>query len=474
MIDIHDIENLSREELIELNKNLLYKNQDLQFQLNQLQRAVYGTKSERFIAEPPEQMQLALEEDENQRAPEVERQKIEYERKKPKKKNRKPARKPLPDYLRREVTVIEPEGDMSGRKMIGREVTEYLEYTPGEMYVVRIERLKYADPENEENGIAIADLPSRLIPKGMAGPGLLSQCIVDKYVDHLPLYRQVQRFKRHEIPLARSTLGDWVKQCAQILDVLYQSLVQRALSTSYLQVDESAIPVLSKNKPGSTVKGCMLVQYAPNDNLAVFSYTKTKEKVNLADHLEKFRGHLQADGNVSYESIASKEGVTLVNCWVHARRKFEAAQDNDQDRATYVLQQIQLLYNIEREITQLNLSSAEKRQRRQTDSTKILADLKHWLTDQFVLVLPQSPIRKAINYTLKRWKPLTEYLNHGHLLMDNNLVENTIRPLALGRKNYLFAGSHDAAYRTAIFYSFFATCKCNNIEPFAWLRDVLS
>ncbi|RLD20477.1 MAG: hypothetical protein DRI69_06195 [Bacteroidetes bacterium] len=233
-----DYETCSREELIEENKALNTRVEHVEFELAQIKRMIFGAKSERFVPEiKEEQLRLKFFKTETEAITpdEAITELIQYERKKAKKK--KPSRQPLPDHLERRDTVIEPEGDTTGLKCIGEEITEELEYEEAQLYVNRIIRPKYADPANEDNGIMIAELPSRPIDKGIAGPGLLSRVLFDKYIDHLPLYRQANRFKREKIPLPRSTLGDWVRQCGNLLIPLYEILVEKTLAADYLQVD---------------------------------------------------------------------------------------------------------------------------------------------------------------------------------------------------------------------------------------------
>jgi hypothetical protein len=200
----------------------------------------------------------------------------------------------------------------------------------------------------------------------------------------------------------------------------------------------------------------------------------SKHKVNLLDALEGFQGHLQVDGNVSYEEMGLKSGVTLMHCLVHSRRYFEKALAYDNNSASHALTLIGELYKIEREANAANLDWDEIRQVRQEKSQLILEKLKVWLEEKALIVIPNSPIGIAVAYMLKRWKGLIEYINDGRFRPDNNLIENQIRPLALGRKNYMFAGSHDGAEYAAIFYSFFATCRLNNIDPEKWLVDILN
>jgi len=309
----------------------------------------------------------------------------------------------------------------------------------------------------------------------MASPGLLSNVITDKYLDHLPLYRQSQRFARAQVHLSRSTLAGWVGQCSNLLQPLYEELKKEVLSSDYLQVDESSIRVMTQDKEDSTIKGCMQIYHAVETKQAFYLYTQTKEKENLLAHLRSYAGNLQVDGNVSYDEIKKAyPKITVSHCMAHARRKFEQALENDRERATYVMTEIQKLYAIERRARDGLMDIPAIAELRKQESIPILDALKKWLDREYDQVLPASTIGKAIAYTLKRWKGLCEYAQSGNLQIDNNLVENIIRPLALGRKNYLFAGSHDGARRAATFYSLFATCKLNNIDPYRWLRDVLS
>lgn len=445
---------------------------------------IYGRKSERFVAQvPADQLQLTFSQDENIDVPQSqEKQQISYARQKPEKKQH-PVRQELPAHLPRKVIDLYPHGCNPSIETFGRpEVTEILEYEPGKLHVIRYQRhkIKTTDAEGNER-IEIAELPDRVIDKGFAGPGLMSQIISDKFLDHLPLYRQSQRYWREEkVHLPRSTLTDCVRQCSTALEVLCEGLRKKVSRSKYLQVDESGIRVLTKSKEKSTVSGCMQVYHAVHERLVWFRYTQTKEQANLIDILKSFEGNLQVDGNVSYEELKKeKDGIkrypaiTVSHCMAHARRKFESALDNDKDRATHVLTEIRKLYEMERVIVEERLDRTMTEVIRTEHSAPVLKDLKIWMDKEVERALPKSKIGMALRYTLKRWTGLCEFVNNGDLLIDNNLVENQIRPLALGRKNYLFAGSHDGARRAALFYSLFGTAKVNGINPSQWLRDVL-
>jgi hypothetical protein len=310
------------------------------------------------------------------------------------------------------------------------------------------------------------------VPSSNAGPSLLSHLVVSKYIDHLPFYRQAQIFKREQgVHLAESTLNDWFSATCRLLEPLYDVLQRKVQSSRYLQADETPIPVQTQDKPGATHKGYLWVYHSPPDRLVLFDYSKSRGRDEPAGMLKDFQGALQCDGYQAYDFFENTSGIQLLACWAHARRKFEQAQDNDKQRAEYALDKIRQLYLIEREAEQMD---AQKRKtRRQEKSVPVLRELKTWMMAQLSEVLPKSPIGKAIQYTLGLWDRLERYTGDGDWLIDNNRIENTIRPVALGRKNYLFAGSHDAAQRAAMMYSLLGTCKINGINPWEWLTHVL-
>lgn len=465
-------EKLSREDLIVTVVKL-------QHELDQLKRLVFGSKQERFIpAVSPEQLALGLNV-EPIAQPEVTIQKVEYTRilQEPVKKSLPTGRTKLPADLPRERVVIEPEEDVSGLKSIGEEITEELDYTPGKFFVRQYVRTKYVRPV-VKNGIAetkiiIASLPERPIDKCIAGAALLAYIIINKYIDHLPVYRQVQRFIREGIKLPASTITGWISQVCALLEVLYAVHCQLFFKNSdYIQGDETPFKVLDKNKKGTTHQGYLWVYRAPVENLVVFDYQAGRSGEGPRKCLKDFKGYLQSDGYKVYTSFASK-AITLLNCMAHARRKFDEALTNDKQRAEYALTEIQKLYAIERIAKDKNYTHQQRYELRQKEALTILKGLGQWLQNEYGRVLPQSPMGKAIRYSLERWNKLSLYVSDGKLEIDNNLVENTIRPVALGRKNYLFAGSHRAAQNAAMLYSFLGTCKINNVNPYEWMTDVL-
>lgn len=468
------LENLSREAMLELLQNQQQELLYLKLQLEKLKRLAFAQRRERFEGNPaqillpflmPEAVQQQLEKETLD--------KISYERKKAT-PSAHAGRQPLPDHLPVEEIEIHPDGDLTDMVCIGNEVTEELEYKPGSYFIRRFIRYKYAPKHKDGEGVLIGRLPARPIEKGIAGPGLLAQILVDKYVDHLPLYRQGQRFKRENIPIANSTLDGWARQGLNLLDILYEHLLKQTRSKGYLQADESTIKVQDRDKKGSCHLGYYWGYHCPLDGTVLFDYQPGRSAGAAAHVLNGFQGYLQTDGYTAYNKFGAAEGVTHLNCWAHARREFDGALSNDRDRAAIALAFIQTLYGVEAQARENGLSAKGRKTLRLDKSLPTLNAMVKWMTGELKAgnVLPKSPIGKAMHYSLDRWGELSAYLLDGTLEIDNNLIENAIRPLALGRKNYLFAGSHDAAKRAAAIYSFFAMCKKENVNPFEWLRHV--
>lgn len=454
-------------------EELYLEHVNLRHELDQLKRLVFGSRHERFVpSTSPEQLALGLEaRSSSQIIPPAPVQTIEYTRvKKASTEKVSTGRMKLPSDLPREEVLLQPDRDVSGLTMIGQEITEELERIPGKLFVRQYIRPKYALPNGE--GVVIADLPARPIHKGIPGPGLLAQIVIDKYTDHLPIYRQQQRFEREGIKLPSSTLTDWIAATCALLDPLYEALKREVLSSDYLQADETPIKVLDKSKKGTTHRGYHWVYHAPLKRMVLFDYREGRGREGPEECLEGFEGWLQTDGYAVYERF-NRKGVTLLNCMAHGRRKFDEAKDNDLARASHVLTEMQRVYAVEQEARESELSHEQRLKLRQEKSVPILKELKSWMIENYKAVVPKSPIGQALHYCLERWDKLILYTTNGKLEIDNNLVENAIRPVAVGRKNYLFAGSHHGAQRAAMLYSFLGTCKINDINPFEWLRSTL-
>jgi transposase len=466
------------EVLLQKSQEQSIKITELQQELEWLKRQLFGRKSERFEGMNPNQLQLQLEALEcRAQQQEEELQQVSYTRKKlAKEETQGPGRLPIPAHLRREEIIIEPDEVPEGPKKIGEQITEVMEYKKAEIYVRKYIRPKYALPK--EAGIKIGQLPSLPIPKGNAGPSLLSHILIGKYVDHLPVYRQQKQFKRLGVEISDKTICGWVAASCELLAPLYEKLMQSVQQSGYLQADETPIKVLDKNKKGDTHKGYYWVYHSPITKAVCFQYRKGRGREGPKEFLKDFQGAIQADGWHVYDKFEKRDGITLLGCLAHVRRKFAEAQDNDKARAAHVLSEIQKLYATERKARNEGLDYHGREELRNKASKPVLKGLKAWLLENAPesnsKVVPKSKIGKAISYALGMWGRIERYLEDGKYQIDNNWVENSIRPVALGRKNYLFAGSHDAAQRAAMIYSLLATCKKNDVEPYAWLTDVLA
>lgn len=460
------IENMSRDELLTVVGRLYFRNKELE-------KLIFGAKSERFVATTNcEQGNLDFGSNGEQNKEEPATETITYTREK-NSGNKKPSRQVLPAHLPRIEYRIEPEEDITGLVKIGEEVTEELEYSPGKLFVNRYVRPKYVKPAEQGTKILIAPMPERVLPKCMAGPSLLSALIIAKFIDHLPLYRQSHMFRRLGIDLPDSTIGAWVNAVARLLEPLYQAHKRKTLTASYLQADETPVRVLESENPGSTHRGYHWVYQDPLERRVLFDYRQGRGREGPVEILKNFKGHLQTDGYGVYDQFGQREHITLIHCWAHVRRKFTDARDSDRARADVALSEIQKLYAVEREIKELPLNSDQAVELRKLKSLPVIQALEKWMRETITQVLPKSLIATAIGYTLPRIEALKCYLFDGRLQIDNNFTENAIRPVAVGRKNYLFAGSHQTAQNAAIFYSLFATCKAKNINPQTWLTETL-
>jgi len=451
-------------------QRLLAENQLLKDELAELKRLIFGSKRERFVPAQKDDAQLSLElatetTDEEQA---VVKQTVSYQRA-VKQAGKKPVRQSFPDHLPRIDVALEPEEDVSTMRKIGEEVTEELDLEPARLFVRRYIRPRYVCAEESFH---IAELPARPIEKGIPGPGLLAQIIVDKFVYHLPFYRQAQRYERMGMKIPSSTLNSWLPAACNLLEPLYLALKFEVLKSTYLQADETPIPVLDKQKK-KTHQGYHWVYHAPEKKLVFFDYQKGRNREGPKQMLKDYQGYLQTDGYQAYEQFEDRENIILVGCLAHARRYFEHAKDSDPVRSEQVLLLIQQLYAVEREAREQNLDPEDRYSLRQEKSVPVMDALGQWLVNEYPTVLPKSKIGKAFYYLIARYNKIYIYLQDGRLEVDNNLIKNSIRPVALGRKNYLFAGSHSGAEKAAIVYSLLGSCKLQNINPYDYLQDVL-
>jgi transposase len=357
---------------------------------------------------------------------------------------------------------------------IGKEVTEELDYTPAKLHINRIIRPKYISKEDEKGDKrqVIAEL-NRPIPKCIASVALLAMIYIEKFIYHLPLYRILRRIAQMGVSIPDSTMGSWVKLGARLLQPLYAVHRLHVFRELYQMIDESPIRVQDSDKPGACHKGYMWVRYAPLSKSVLFEYYKSRSSKGPIDDLDTFTGYIQTDGYSGYTHLALLRGIIHLSCWAHARRYFDKALKNDKERAQHVMKLIQLLYAIEALAREGKMSYQQRHALRLEKSLPIINEIGQYIEQERNKVTPQSPIGTAFDYCANRWISLQNYLKDGMLEIDSNLIENSIRPLALGRKNYLFAGSHDAAKDIAMFYSFFATCTKNDIDPQKWLKYVM-
>jgi len=437
-----------------------------------LKRMIFGQKSERFVSKNnPNQGKLFSDSEiESEPAIELVKEQKPVADKLKKQPKRQKLEVTIPDHIQRVEEIIEPEQKQDSDKRIGEEVTEILEIKSIEFYVRKIIRPKYA---TVDGSVIIAAMPEMVLPKSYAGSSILTQMIVDKFVDHLPFYRQLKKYKREGIKIAESTYNGWFKQSSILLEPLYDTLIKQTVDADYLKADESPIPVQTKDKIGATHQGYQWVYQNPKKKIVAFQYHRSRSKEAPDEILENFRGALQTDGYAAYEHFEKQGKVKLLGCMAHGRRKFEEALKNDKIRAEHILFKIQELYSIERQAKEQELNNEEIYNLRQNKSVDILNDIHKYLKTEKAKVVPSSAIGKAISYNLNQWHKLIRYTENGEYEIDNNSIENKIRPLALGRKNYMFAGSHEAAQRIAMMYSFFGTCAMNNINPNKWMKYVL-
>ncbi len=461
------------------------KIQKLTDQLAWYRRKLWSSSSERFIPPDPNQRKIDFEglellPEEEESAREADKELIAYERRKPEKEKKKPVRLPLPEDLRREEEVIEPEGVDENWVRIGEEVTEVLEHKPGELYVRRIVRPKYAakqiqQQDNEEKpGVRIAKLPLMPLPRSNAGASLLTELLINKFHYHQPFNRQIAFLKLTGVSLSPSTINGWFQGSCDLLRALYNRLKEEVLSSDYIQVDESTVPVIN-NEKHKTIKAYLWMVRSVTNNMVFFHYDKgSRAQKVVVDLLHNFQGAIQTDGYQAYSIYEQKKGVLLLGCWAHARRKFEESLKEDKTGSEYALTQIGKLYQIETMATEQQMDDEQRAALRKRLAYPIMCAFEKWIVNYYPKVLPKGRMGRAISYTYSIFHRLSRYHLDGRYHLDNNLGENAIRPLALGRKNYMFCGNHDAAENAALMYSLLGCCKASDVNPREWLTDVLT
>jgi transposase len=452
---------------------------NLKRQVEMLQRKVWGKSSEKFIPEDPQQrcfdfdgLDLLPEEKELAASAKDEIEKYKTVRVITKSKGH-PVRKPLPESLPREECHIYPDNiDLEKWTELEPEVTEVLEREPSRWYVRRIIRHKYVLKDKSldvEKQIITAPMPVLPIAKSYAGATILADIHIDKYVYHLPFYRQIQIFLQQGISIAPATINGWYKDVADLMRPSYYRLMELVLSSDYIQSDETTIPIIN-NEKHKAIKGYIWMVRAVMRDLVFFHYDHGSRAQKVALQLFKdYQGVIQTDGYAVYDIYENKKGILPIGCWAHCRRRFSESLKEDEARASYALEQIGLLYDVERRADQEQLSYEERANLRSRLSYPIMVAFEKWLINEYPKVLPKGRIGQAIKYTYGIYHKLTRYHLDGRLRIDNNLAENAVRGIALGRKNWLFCGNHEAAENAAIMYSMLGCCKASGVNFRDWL-----
>src|SRR5215468_2947903 len=455
----------------------------LKLLLNQLRRMQFGPKSEK-LGRQIEQLELRLEDLQQAQAAEQTTHWIESGSTEPSQPatKAKPARRPLPEHLPRQIEINLPKHtvcpDCGGELCkLSEDVSEMVEYVPDSFKVIRHVRPKLSCQRCER--ILQAAAPSRPIARGLAGPGLLAHVLVSKYSDHLPLYRQSEIYCREGIELERSTLADWVGGSSRVLEPLVDAIQRYVLQAKKLHGDDVPVPVLAPGN-GKTKTGRLWTYVrddrpagSPESSAVWFAYSPDRKSEHPANHLATFRGVLQADGYAGFNRLYEKGTIMEAGCWAHVRRKFhDLVQAHDSPIAKEALERIAALYGIEKEIR--GRSPDERRLVRQDRSVPLLQSLHNWMKESLAKLSKKSPVTTAIHYALGRWTQLLRYTTDGRLEVDNNAAERSLRAVALGRKNFLFAGSDAGGERAAGIYSLIGSAKLNDLDPEAYLTKVLA
>ena len=453
-----------------------YRIEKLKHQLAGLRRHRFGQSSEAL-----DQLELTLEEEEIAQAAAPQSDDEDAASTPVGEPKRKPRRKPLPDHLHRNDAILSPGSECrecgGSLRTLGEDVTEELEYVPGRFVVNRMIRPRMACSCCD--AICQSPLPSRPIEKGRPGPGLLAHVLVNKYADHLPLYRQSQIFERESIDLDRSTLADWVGKSAALLEPLAKAIERHVLSGQAIFADDTPVKLLS---PGAgKTKTARLWAYVRDERpwaseappAAFYRFSRDRKGEQPTEHLKDYIGWMHADGYAGFNELYHSGRVREVACMAHVRRKFvDVFKSQGSPIAEEAIKRIAALYGIEKEAR--GQSPQDRASIRQQKAKPLFDELEIWLGGQLPKISGKSELAKAIRYALTRMKKLRPYLDQGFLELDNNCAERSMRCVALGRKNYLFMGSEGGGKSAAIAYTLIETAKLNGVDPQAWLTDTLA
>lgn len=387
-------------------------------------------------------------------------------------------RKPLPDTLpkeRREYRLTSGERACPcgcQMKEIGMEITQQLEYEPAKLKIIEHVQYKYACAKNLE-GVKAAPKPAQPLAGGLAGPGLLAHITEEKHVNHMPLYRQEQKFKRLGYEVPRSSMVRWLAEVAERFNEILLRMKELLLESKVIHADETPLKFIDREKPrGKTRQGYLWTYYGDSKHpYVIFNFSASRAAEAPRAFLGNYAGYLITDGYVAYEVLVEQAKVTLVCCHAHARRGFEKAMKSNIKDASHALALYAKLYDIERRAA--NCTDAERYEMRQLETVPLLTQFEEWLNEKQLTALPDTAFGKAVNYCLNRWEALTRYTTAGFLNIDNNPVENAIRPIAIGRKNWLFCASEEGGDTAATLASIVNSCKRLNVNPYDYIRDVL-
>lgn len=476
-------------ELLEALTKEQREREGLQQRLDQLLRRLYGPKAERFDPNQPWLLPELAADAAPASAPAQPAAAAEQA----------PASKPgrqghgrhkLPEDLpRRRVEHVLPEAERVCPccgvvcQKFGEEVREQLDYQPASLFVSQHVRAKYACPKCHDH-VTAAPVPAAVIDKGLPGPGLLAQVAACKYADHLPLHRLERILGRHGVPLARSTLCDWMAQVAGLLRPLTEVMADEVRQSYLLHTDATRMPYLDEAAPRRTLSGQMWVYVGDRDHaLNVFDFCGDHSAAGIDGFLKdkSYRGYLNADAHNLYDHLFQSGAIVEVGCWAHCRRNFFEAKESDPGRAHLVLAWIRQLYQVEAQARETmaagklagSAADAVRRQLRQEQALPVVTALCQWLGEEQARLLPKSPMGQAVAYALRHWQALVRYLDDGQLDIDNNAAELALRHVAIGRKNWLFAGSVRGAQTAAVLFSVTSSCQRHRVDAFAYLQDIL-
>ena len=455
-----------------------------------LRRKVFGKMSEKNLPLDPDQLLLFEQEhltDEERARLDKEVEAAEQQMTKTITVKVKPSRRDLDTTgLPTEVIDIYPDGttDENGKLKdeyveIGTDESSRLEHIAAKTYIKKtvIHKVMLKSDSNnktpEDRRIICARLPLAPVNRCMAGASVLADIIIGKFMYHLPFYRQIQQYKESGITISDSTMGGWYEAAVEKLKLLYDILRQHILQSEYIQIDESVLPVIDSEKHKAR-KGYEWCVRDAIRGAVMFYYDCGSRGGKVArEILGAYKGAVQCDGYDAYDQFEKNDNITVYGCWAHARRKFVDALNENNRLATEALCFIRKIYKVESDANKAGLNADERKEQRLKISYPTIRLFETWMKETYLKVLPNSKMGDALEYTYSLLPRLSRYVNDGRINIDNNLIENAIRPLALGRKNYLFCGNDASAYRAAIVYSLISTCKAADVDPRTWMEDVL-